>query len=62
MTKPFKTKTKTKTTAFKTKTKTKTRRFKTKTKTKTWPLPTMLTQRLKDTDTNTIIPNLYPVT
>ena len=32
------------------KTKTKTRRF----KTKTWPLPTKLTQRLKDRDTNTI--------
>ena len=33
-----------------------------KTKTKTWPLPTNLTQRLKDRDTNTIIPNLYPAT
>jgi len=33
-----------------------------KTKTKTWPLRTKLTQRLKDRDTNTIIPNLYPVT
>ena len=54
-----------KTKPFKTKTKTKSRRFKTKTtafKTKTWPLPTKLTQRLKDRDNNTIIPNLYPVT
>jgi len=45
------------------KTKTKTTKTKTiKTKTKTWPLRTKLTQRLKDRDTNTIIPNLYPVT
>ena len=29
---------------------------------KTWPFPTKLMQRLKDRDTNTIIPNLYPVT